>query len=449
MKRSLKSALLLVATTVLCLLPVAVLADSQVRIVRLSDVQGSVKIDRATGQGFEKAFLNMPITQGVKLKTGDDGRAEVEFEDGTVAHVAPNSSLEFTDLGLLDSGAKISTVDVEDGEAYFNFKGDKQDEFTVTFGHEKTTLARGAHIRVDLQDNNSTLAVFSGDVQVDGPSGEVKLSKKQSVTFDQDNNDQYKIAKNIDPDPFDQWDKQQSEYHDRYQASNSYNSPYGYGASDLNYYGSYMMIPGYGLAWQPYFTGMGWNPYMDGAWMMYPGLGYSWVSAYPWGWTPYHYGSWAFVPQYGWMWIPGNTLLGWNRVPPVVSPPRNYVPPRPPSVNSPAIVAVGRGPATSSMLPGSHPGSHVALNRPTAGLGIPRGVQNLAKANQQFQSRGEVRVAVPGGARGAAMSGMPTGSRMGAQSSMGAGRMGRAESVGHMSTSSHSSGHSVSTSPHK
>jgi hypothetical protein len=38
--------------------------DSQARIVRLSDVQGSVQIDKNTGMGFENAFLNLPITQG-------------------------------------------------------------------------------------------------------------------------------------------------------------------------------------------------------------------------------------------------------------------------------------------------------------------------------------------------------------------------------------------------
>ena len=60
-------------------LALAASANSRVRIVRLSTVEGTVQIDRATGQGFEKAFLNMPITQGVKLRTTADGLAEFEF----------------------------------------------------------------------------------------------------------------------------------------------------------------------------------------------------------------------------------------------------------------------------------------------------------------------------------------------------------------------------------
>jgi hypothetical protein len=52
-------------------------ADSQARIVRLSEVDGDVQIDRNSGQGYEKAFLNLPVTQGTKLRTGADGRAEI------------------------------------------------------------------------------------------------------------------------------------------------------------------------------------------------------------------------------------------------------------------------------------------------------------------------------------------------------------------------------------
>ncbi len=431
MKRSLGSALLVLAALA-CLFTVSALADSQARIVRLSDVQGTVEIDRGTGQGYEKAFLNMPITQGAKLKTGDDGRAEIEFEDGSVLHIVPSTTLQFTELGLRDSGAKLSTVELQGGEIYVNFKGDKQDEFTVAFGREKARLTRSAHFRLRVDDTKATLAVLDGEVHVIAPAGEVKVSKKETATFDLAKNDQYKVAKGVDRDPFDSWDKEQSQYHQRYEASNSYTTPYGYGRSDLNYYGSFMNLPGYGLLWQPYFTGAGWDPYMDGAWMFYPGFGYSWVSAYPWGWTPYHYGSWLFVPQYGWMWQPGGSWVGWNRVPRVINPPRNYIPPRPPAMSGPRVVAVGRGPSSSTVLPGTRPGSRVELSGPTGGIGVPRGVSNLGRVNRDFEAHGQAQVGVPGGRRGAAMTGMPTAQpRMGgAGQDRAMGRIDRGESSG-------------------
>src|ERR1700747_190365 len=129
-----------VVSLVLLIVPsftVLLFADSQARVVRLSEVQGEVKIDRNIGQGLEKAFVNLPIAEGVKLRTGNDGRAEVEFEDGSTLRITPDTVIEFPQLSLRDSGAKVSAVHLQEGTAYVNFAGAKDDEFTLTFGHEK------------------------------------------------------------------------------------------------------------------------------------------------------------------------------------------------------------------------------------------------------------------------------------------------------------------------
>jgi hypothetical protein len=84
-------------------------AESHVRIVRLSQIQGTVQVDRGTGQGFEKAFLNMPVVQDMKLATKDDGRAEVEFEDGSTLRLASGTNVVFSGLSAQDSGAKVTS----------------------------------------------------------------------------------------------------------------------------------------------------------------------------------------------------------------------------------------------------------------------------------------------------------------------------------------------------
>src|SRR5579864_9709175 len=100
---------LAIMTALACaLLALPAVADSQARIVRLSDVQGSVQMDKNTGMGFERAFLNLPITQGAQLQTGGNGRAEVEFEDGSTLRLAPDTKVEFSTLGLSDSGKRMS-----------------------------------------------------------------------------------------------------------------------------------------------------------------------------------------------------------------------------------------------------------------------------------------------------------------------------------------------------
>ncbi|MGA9798111.1 MAG: FecR family protein [Terriglobales bacterium] len=363
-----------------CSLAIPSFADSQARIVRLSQVDGNVQIDRNLGQGYEKAFINLPVTQGAKLRTGQDARAEIEFEDGSSLRLAPDSVVEFPELSRRDSGARASNVELQQGTAYLNFRGNKGEEFVLAFGSESLRLKKPSHLRVELKDASATVAVFNGMVEVNGASGTVAVEKKHTATFDLAGSDPYTLTNNLEPDPYDEWDKQQDRYHQQY-SSNGF-SPYGYGASDLNYYGSFYNMPGYGMMWQPYLVGAGWDPFMNGAWAWYPGAGYAWISSYPWGWTPYRYGSWTFVNSYGWFWQPGSSWTGWNTVPRVVNPPQHFNAPRIPTTPGQTLV-VNRGApvGAGAVIQG---GSQIRVN--SAGLGIARGsVRNLGRISQQVE----------------------------------------------------------------
>src|ERR1051326_4256552 len=68
--------------------------DSQARIVRISYVEGEVRLD--TGQGYESATMNVPLMERDWLQTGADGWAEVQLEDGSLIRLAPNTVIAFT-----------------------------------------------------------------------------------------------------------------------------------------------------------------------------------------------------------------------------------------------------------------------------------------------------------------------------------------------------------------
>ena len=132
---------------------------------------------------------------------------------------------------------------------------------------------------MEVQATDVVLATFNGNLKVEGPSGDVEVGKNKSATFDLADNNKFTVAKDVQSLPLDAWDKSQTKYEQTYATRGSYNNyPYGYGVSDLNYYGNYYNVPGYGTMWQPYFAGVGWDPFMDGAWIFYPGAGYMWVS---------------------------------------------------------------------------------------------------------------------------------------------------------------------------
>jgi hypothetical protein len=245
-----------------------------------------------------------------------------------------------------------------------------------------------------MGDTEATVAVFKGEVRIEGPSGTLAVGKKQSATFDLADSDKYKLAKNIEPDPYDSWDKEQEKYHDRYMSNSSgYSSPYGYGMSDLNYYGSYFNVPGYGWMWQPYLVGAAWDPFMCGAWAYYPGFGYTWVSCYPWGWMPYRYGSWYYLSPYGWMWQPGNigSWGGWTGIPRIINPPPRFRQPQPPTTPGNKTVIVTRGPKPPiGMSP-----SRMTIRKDSAGLGIPRGsIRDLGKVSRTVTQKGAVTTTI-------------------------------------------------------
>ncbi len=431
-KRSLGHWLALSCGLLLALPVNSALAESHARIVRLSEIQGTVQVDRGTGQGFEKAFLNMPVTQDMKLAAKADGRAEVEFEDGSTFRLASDTTVAFSTLAAQDSGAKISNITLQQGLAYVDYTGKhKDDTFTLAFQRETIQPKEAAHFRVDLQDANAAVAVFSGEVKINGPSGEVELGKNKSATFDFAADNKYTIARNIEENPFDAWDKQQSKYQREYASKGSYNNyPYGYGVSDLNYYGSYYDIPGYGMMWQPYFAGAGWDPFGYGSWMYYPGFGYTWVSGYPWGWMPFRYGSWNFVPGYGWMWAPGG-FGGWYPVPVLTNPPQRYKPPVPPASGT-ATVTV-RQPVLTGNVP-----RRLTIEQGSAGIGVPRGaVNNLAKFSQEAQQSGSVTLRTPPARSAMSMPSASAGGTGAGRVGMGGGRVstaGRVSSGGHTST---------------
>ena len=137
-------------------------ADSgHARIVRLSLVQGDVRFARQThgdpladsNAVWETAELNLPIEHGYVVAT-DNGRAEVEFENGAMAFLKENTVLQFYDLSLKD-GMFTTRLVVIQGSASFYVNPARGDYFSVT-GGDFTVEANGrCSFRLDNYDNGS------------------------------------------------------------------------------------------------------------------------------------------------------------------------------------------------------------------------------------------------------------------------------------------------------
>jgi Family of unknown function (DUF6600)/FecR protein len=342
-------------------------ATSHVRIVRLSYVDGNVQMDRASGQGMERAILNAPIIEGARILTGANGLAEVEFEDNSTVRLGEATEVRFSQLLINDEGDKVNEVDLVRGTMYFDARGDKHGIDRVTAAGHTFIVRRNSQLRFMMLGDQAQVSVLGGEAQFESNGQIAKIKKNDTVTVDSTNPAGMVLAKGVDSIPLDRWNSERAAY----QAAYSYDS-YGYGSrgmsgfgyADLAYYGGFTFLPGYGTVWQPYGASSwnGWNPYMAGGWMYTSGLGYTWASAYPWGWMPSHYGSWIYVPTGGWFWSPGKSFKNggvvnnWQPTAPVVQGPPGYAapaPPQPAPVNGarPSVL-VGRIGTAPAYLPG-------------------------------------------------------------------------------------------------
>ena len=341
----LQSALRPLSTLALALLlSVPLLGDSHVRIVRLSFVDGTVEIDKGDGRGFSTAYLNMPVVHGSKV-WARDGQAEVEMEDGSSIRLTPDTIVAFNDLSLNNNGDRSSSVQLQQGTAYFDIRHRDSDHFELQFGRSQLTLNKSARFRVDADKHDFEVGVLSGEIQVANASAtEITVKKGETIRLDSDDPDRYYLAKGVDAENYDDWDNDRAKWHDQAVSTASTFNSNGvtYGLTDLSMYGNYFYVPGYGYMWRPASAGLGWDPFADGYWVSYPGFGYTFVSGYPWGWAPYRYGSWQFVNGYGWCWAPGSNWNHWQPVPPVRNIPPGYRPPRVPH-HGPAVLMVNNG----------------------------------------------------------------------------------------------------------
>ncbi len=286
------------------------------RAVRLSFVEGQVKLAQGNQVLAAQAVANTPLFEGMQLTTADDGKAEIQFEDGSVVRVAPDSSLTLQVL----TGAG-TTADAEltlnSGLAYFEFQGGGQaGQMSVHFGSNVATTSGFTVVRVAMDTPPGSVAVFSGNVHLqmtsaNGAASASDLHGGESIALNPADPTQFNVAESIEPNSWDAWNSDRDQALTA-EAANQTGAPSNLGETqnpgwnDLDANGSWYDVPGQGYVWSPYeAANADFDPYGNGEWMYTPAYGYLWASGYSWGYMPYQCGAWNFYDNFGWGWAPG------------------------------------------------------------------------------------------------------------------------------------------------
>jgi hypothetical protein len=313
------------------------------RTARLSYLQGSVTVERMDNTGGDPALINMPLVAGVRVTTGEDGQAEIEFEDGSLVRLTPNSALSLDRLSVDEVGNFETHLAVVHGLAYAELRAAAKFLYKVDADGDVISPVANATVRINLDEPPAVISVLDGTVHVeradsqDAAGYQTDVRSGETLTRDVTDGSRYFLSREIAQNSWDAWNESRDqaaadEAANRTTARDNYAGDQGYGWSDLDANGTWYNVPGQGWVWQPTVAqDQDFDPYGYGSWVSYPGVGYVWASGYGWGWTPFRCGNWSFWNGFGWGWLPGTGcgFGGWgfggggygiN----IIRPPRNY-----------------------------------------------------------------------------------------------------------------------------
>ncbi len=348
-----------------------------VRMVRLSLVQGDVQIDRNSGDGWEQAIVNMPVISGARIYAAENSKAELEFEDGSNVRLVGPAQISLVELSSTPAGAPVNAVQVDSGIIYVNARLHDHEEFRISaYSGESFKITKPSHLRFTVNDQTASLAMTDGEAVAQNASGNGTIRSGETYNYILGQPASAARLESVPPQPDDSWNQQRESYNDQNAAPGAQypgGEAYAPGQADLDYYGNYSDIPGYGESWQPNGVGPDWSPFDYGAWCNYP-WGWTFVSAYPWGWSPFFYGNWFFLNGRGWFWHPGHGHgpgshgpgFGFHPRPQFAgTAPRGFSAPHPPAATTHGTVAVA--------------GSHLRVG-PIGATHAPAGASGFATA---------------------------------------------------------------------
>jgi hypothetical protein len=294
---------------------------------RIQRVDGEVAFNdnRATAepnQDWTAATANQPFSEGDRIYTRENSHTSLAFSGRNFARLDPNTSLDCVSLG--DRRTQLA---LRDGSAMFDVGYLQPDElFEVATPNGAVDFTHPGLYNVGFDRNGGVLvSVLSGLAQVTGLGGSGQINKGEMLTLLGRTAAEVALSRLNGQDA----GRQVDDYY-RYQYPNSYdgrysnydaylsdpnyydpsrrNPSYQYvssnipGINDLDYYGDWQNVAGYGNAWRPRVDS-NWVPYQQGQWTNNYPYGPTWVSSESWGYAPYHYGRWANVGNQ-WYWVP-------------------------------------------------------------------------------------------------------------------------------------------------
>jgi hypothetical protein len=235
----------------------------QPELVRLRYVEGDVRFNRGDKNGpnlaktWEKAQVDQPIEAGYALSTGE-GRAEVEFESGSVIYIAPKSVVLFDQLDASTDLLK-TRIELVAGTLTTDVVSNPREHFKIDTPTALVSVdyPESSYIRIDAYLDGSVITPQGdGGSRVSNNGGpKMQVIKGQRIVFEGDGPMRTEGAGPLDgPTDWDKWvaarvTKRDATMNATLKAS-GFTSPQ-FGLADLYEEGKFYACPPYGTCWEP------------------------------------------------------------------------------------------------------------------------------------------------------------------------------------------------------
>ena len=278
--------------------------DPPNRVARLNFMEGSVSFQPGGENDWVTAVLNRPLVTGDNLWADEDSRAELHI-GSTALRLGPT-----TGITLLEVSDRATQIRLVQGSLIVKVRHvDDDDAYEIDTPNVAFVVAQPGDYRIDVDpDGNRTeVTVWRGRGEVTGGGSSYTVVANQYATFTGTDQLNYELSQIPAEDGFDTWALDRDRQEDQSDSAN-YVSRDMTGYEDLDAYGDWSYVAGYGMSWRPRAVVAGWAPYRFGHWAWVGPWGWTWVADEPWGFAPFHYGRWALAGG-AWLWVPGPSMV--------------------------------------------------------------------------------------------------------------------------------------------
>ena len=273
--------------------------DPPARVARLSYSRGSVSFQPAGDSEWGDAVPNLPIITGDNLWAGENSRAEVRIGSKAI-RLDHDTGISF--LTITDHRIQLRLMQ---GSLIVHIRHLGNEDLEVDTPNLAFSPQTAGEYRIDVnqEGTETVITTLQGEGEATGPWEPHPVLSGQQARFSANAAIDVDAGEISSTDEFADWASERDRREDDVESAN-YVSREMTGYEDLDEYGEWSNVTGYGVVWVPLVVPAGWVPYRFGHWVCVQPWGWTWVDDSPWGFAPFHYGRWAWVDGH-WCWVPG------------------------------------------------------------------------------------------------------------------------------------------------